>query len=357
MSDDIADTRYGSFLGAEDLLGRAAAAERRVRAATAAAAQDFSVPEAFRLDEATRSGMTALLEEWVEAAERALSDFATPGAGEVLPLLRAAGLLNDWTLTDALIGQVRQDQLGKALPHHASADPGRASLINRFIDHPVPAIAEAARDLLLAGHHKGNPETEQQRAPLHLHAKLLWWVASAKREQAGAEADMALDEALCAAVRRAIAAAEAFPNEAADAAAMRFAASIGSAPREVPELLVEALRDRRLALFLALFAHAAQIEYADARALVLDRHPARLVLALHAIGAPRDTIAQIGFLLCEADPNRAIAVLADCVDAVGAVDHAQACAVLAALRLDPAYHAARAALRRSAMAGWGEGGR
>lgn len=357
MSGDFADTRRDFLMGAEDLLRRAAAAERRARTAIAAAAQDFSVPDSLRLEEATRNGMTALLAQWIGAAERQLADFATPGAGATFPLLCAAGLLNDWALTEALIGQVRQDQLAKALPHQAPRDPAQPSLLSRFVDHPAAPIAEAARDLLYAASCSEDPEAGGRRAPRHLQARLLWWVAAAMREQAGSRADIAFDEALCTAVRAALVVLDASSRGAVEPVAMRFAAAVGASLHPVPYLLLEALRDRRLVLFLAILAHAARIDYADARALVLDREPDRLLLALHAVGVERDGMAQIGFLLCDADRHRDVAVLADRLDAVVALDRADAATVLAALRLDPAYHAARAAIRRGAMTGWVEGAR
>jgi hypothetical protein len=165
------------------------------------------------------------------------------------------------------------------------------------------------------------------------------------REQAGPLAGVALDEALCAAVHAECALAERCADEQVEAVALRLAAAIDPAPHELMRVLLEALRDRRLPLVVALLARAAEIAFTEARALLLDAGAERLLLVLHALELPREGIAELCFMLCNADPRRDLAALADAIDALENVDPHQARELLVHLRLSPEYRAARDALR------------
>lgn len=356
MARDAFDTRGGSPIGAMDLAARVAAAEARTDELRDAAARDIAIPEGLRLDERTRAGIATRLEAIVGSIEQSLLQAVAPagfpGIGSTLPLLHAAGLAADPWLIGELLAQVRLERLAAALPHHAPRDPGRPSLLNRLAEHPAAPLADAARSLLLAESQARSPEAGRRELPPRLHVRLLWWVASAMREQAGTLAGVALDEALCAAVGKETIRAEQAAAEALAAAACALVDALAPAPREVPALLIEALHDRRMALFLALVAHCADIAYAEARALVLDPGAERLLLVLHALGVAREAIAQIGFLLCEADPTRDLAALADALDALAETDPAMGRDLLAWLRLDPAYRTSRRALRVARQADW-----
>lgn len=352
MAETDLGMRDGTAVGAADLRGRVAAAEAHAAALHRMAAQDFSIPDAARLDERTRAGMTRLLEQWVETAERellrAMGTERLGGIGPTLPLLQAAGGAADPELIGELLACVRLAQLGSGLPGHASPHPARASLVSRFVDHPAPELADAARALLLAESQGRSPETGRRPLPQHLHARLLWWVASAMREQATAITGLVLDEALCAGVRAELAAAERQVDGGVERAALRFATLLGGSPRELPQLLLEALGDRRPVLAVALMARAADIGFVEARALLLEPGAERLALALHGLDLPRDAIAQIGFALCEADPRRDLAQFVDLIDALGGIDRSAGREMLAQLRLDPDYRAARATMAGAA---------
>ncbi|WP_333572187.1 DUF2336 domain-containing protein [Sphingomonas sp.] len=348
MAQGAPEPRGGLATGAPDLLARAAAAEMHGRALDEVTARDIAVPDALRLDERTRAGVRLRLEQIVGAIEaslcRAVAPEGFPGLGATLPLLHAAGLPADPALAGELLATVRLDQLAAGLPHHAPEDPARPSLLNRLAEHPAPGLSEAARALLLAESRARSPEAGRWRLPFILHARLLWWVAAAMREQAGTLAGVALDAALCAAVREECALAERAAPDQVEAAAARLAAAIDPGPREWGRILLEALRDRHLPLFVALLARAADIEFPEARALLLDPGAERLLLVLHALELPRENIAELCFLLCNADPARDLAGLADAVDTLAAVDMGTARDLLALLRLPPEYRAVRAAM-------------
>lgn len=349
MAQGAPEPRGGPAIDAQDLLARAAAAAAHERALGAATARDLAIPENLRLDERTRTAMLIALEAIVGSIEAALRRAVVPegfpGIGPTLPLLHTVGLAADGALVDELLARIRIDQLAAGLPHRAAENPARPSLLGRLAEHPAPELSEAARALLLAESRARSPEAGRWRLPLTLHHRLLWWVASAMREQAGSLAGVALDEALCAAVAAECALAERCAEEQVEAVALRLAAAIAPEPRERARVLLEALRDRHVALFLAVLAHAAGIAFADARALLLDPGAERLVLVLHALDLPREAIAELCFLLSDADPRRDLAALADAIEMLAALDVAHARALLAELRLPADYREARAALR------------
>lgn len=348
MAQNASDPRGAHPVAALDLAARAAAAEAHVDSLRDATARDFAIPEALRLDERTRSGIAARLDGIVTSIEtdllRAVAPLGFPGVGPTLPLLRAAGLIADPALLGEVLAQVRLDQLSQGLPHHAPRDPARPSLLGRLAEHPVAVLAEAARSLMAAESSARSPEAGRWQLPQGLHRQLLWWVAAAMREQAGTLAGVALDEALCAAVAAEHARFEAHAQQQSEATALQLVALLAPTPRERAAMLVEALADRWMPLFLALLAQAAGIAFADARALVLDAGAERLLLALHALGIPREAMAQIGFLLCEADPSRDLPALVDALDALETQDAGVGHDLLARLRLDAGYRAARNAI-------------
>jgi hypothetical protein len=365
MSDNRIDINQGATGGPTPLLARATAAETRVHHELAVAIDDFFLPDAARLDERTRTSLALLLRALIDTVE---TDIREQGAqllgsrGEsrlaaailrtevgVFERLFDSGLLRDSALMAELMARVRQDAIAVALPMNAPDDPERPSLVNRFVQHPDRALAAGAMAVLVAeSRRRAGPDVGQMTQtdlPAELHHRLVWWVAAALRERIGDVADGALpvlDRALSDAAQRSLAAYD--EGGRLEAAAMRFAAAIDAQPDELPRLLVEALGDRRIVLFIALFAHALGVGYPLARDIVLDSAAERLWLALRALDLGRETIAQIGFALCEADPRRDVERFADRLDSILTITPDDARAAIAPLRLDPDYRAAMLAL-------------
>ncbi|MDF7777119.1 DUF2336 domain-containing protein [Sphingomonas sp. AOB5] len=368
MSDNPVDVRDGSATGARKLLARAAAAETCAYRALVVATDDFFLPEEQRLDERTRSAMAVLLRGLVETVEAEIREHATrllASRGEsvlaqalandtapVLSRLSRSGLLRDPELMTELMARVRQELVGNALPMQGAIDPERPSLINRFVQHPDRVVAAGAMAVLIAeSRRRGSPESgqlSQTELPAELHHRLVWWVAAAIRERVGDAAEGAfdaLDRALSDAATRSLTAYD--EGDRLEATAMRFAAAIDAQPQELPQLLVESLGDRRIVLFNALLAHALGVPYSLARDVVLDPAGDRLWLALRALELSRDTVAKVGYALCEADPRRDLEKFADTLDAIAAIGAGEARAALSPLKLHPDYRAAVLALGRA----------
>ena len=332
---------------------RAAQARALADARLLGAMDDFFLPGDARLDEQTRVALARLLNDTIGAIEAELRRQAarllaarggTAAAeglltgGPAAERLTRAGLLRDEALMEALIARVRHDLIAAALPIGSADGPAseEASLLVRLAAVPDRVVAKAARAMLVA----------DSRGALTLAAelqhRLVWWVAAAIRPAADPDADRAIAEA---AVRSLGAHDE---GEGGDAVAMRLAAAVDARPDELAPLLLEALGDRRLSLFVAVLAHAVGLDFGQAQALVLEPEGERLWLALRAAQLDRPTIARIALTLSDADPRRDIEAFADELDRIAGVEPAEARLALAPETLAPDFRAAIRALARSA---------
>ena len=368
MSDNPVDMRDGATIGAKKLLARAAAEDLRAFRGLQVAVEDFFLPVESRLDERTRSALGALMRALIDTVESeirahavrllgarnepGLADALGESGSQVFRRLMQSGLLRDSELMGELVARVRQELIGAALPMHAPDAPERPSLINRYVQHPDRVLAAGAMAVMIAeSRRRTSPEAGQMQQtdlPAELHHRLVWWVAAVLRERTLEAADgavNALDRALTDAAERSLAAYD--EGDRLEAAARRFAGVIDAQPGELPQLLVESLNDRRSVLFTALLAHALGVGYSLAREMVLDPGSDRLWLALRALDLTRDSIAQIGYALCEGDARRDLELFADTLDAIAAIPADEARSALAPLKLHPDYRAALQALERT----------
>jgi len=368
MTEHTVDTVDGAPFGASrTLLARAAATDVRVQRALEIATADFFLPADARLDERMRSALGDLVRALVATIEAELREhgarlLATRGEarlaqalaqGEsVLPRLRQSGLLRDSEMMAELLGRIGQELLAQSLPMHGSDSPDRPSLINRFVQHADRVVAASAMSVLIAESQRRDLSDAGLLArtdlPADLHHRLLWWVAAALRESlADYEALDALDRALCEAAQRSLAAYD--EADRPEAAAMRLAMAVDAQPNELPALLIEALGDRRIGLFVALIAHALGLGYAAIREIVLARDPERMWVVLRALELERDSIAQLGYALCHADARRDLEAFVDQLEAIAAITPNEARAALAPLRLPADYRAALLVLERTGI--------
>lgn len=364
MSATLRDMDDGVHRDPSRLIARAAAAETRGRLRLAAAIDDFFLPDDGRLDERMRSSIALTLAGLVAAVEGALKSHAarllvardavtlgdrlTLSDASVLDRLVGAGLLRDSDMMRELIARVRQDAIGDALPAEAPAATDAPSLLSRLANHGDGVVAAAANALFAAesrrrGLFEGVAQTD---LPADLHHRLVWWVAAALRERFTDVDDAAtLDRALAEAAMRSLSAHD--EGDRLEAVAMRLAVAYEASPKELPDLLVEALGDRRIALFTALLAHAVGLDYDQARDIVAEPDGGRLWLVLRALETDRIAVARIGFALCEADARRDLEGFADSLDGIMGVTPDAARAALAPMKLHPDFRAALSALTRA----------
>lgn len=346
--------------GAPRLLACAAAAGRRVGNRLQDAIDDLLRADDARLDDRQRAAVTTTFHALVAIVEGDLREHGAKllaGRGDVdgaagladagksvSPRLWRAGLARDPAFMHELIARARLDLLTEVLPGAADPDPDRASLLPRLAEHADRVVADAAMAALVADNRRraGDPGARTD-LPGELHHMLVWWVAAALRGQAGGDGDVAgLDRALTEAAQRNLVVHD--EGARPEAAAMRLARALDARGAALPELLIEALADRRAALFAAVLAHALAVPFEAARELMLDRGGERLWLACRALDLPRDAIARIGVMLAEADPRRDLERFADQLDMVAAISVETARAALAPLWLRPDYRAALDAL-------------
>lgn len=367
MSNECGDKDAGADRAASALLKRAAAAGVRADDRLRLAIADFFLADAVRLDDRTRIALAATLGDLVQAVETALRHHAArlllardagalsaaveAEAPSVYERLARAGVLRDAELMRELLGRVQEGLLTDALSGQSPDDPDRPSLLPRLAGAPDRVIAASAVALMAAeSRRRASPIPGQPAVtdlPAELHHRVIWWVAAAIRESLAAqdsESSMALDRALVDAALRSIAAHD--EGDRLEATALRLASALDPQASELAILLVEAVADRRLSLFIALLARALGLDYADARDIVVDRDGSQLWLVLRALDLDRAAIAQIGLALCEAEPARNLDRFADGIDDILAISPAAARHALAPLLLHRDYRAAVVALGR-----------
>lgn len=364
MSIDVRDMDDGTQRGVSQLLARAAVASQCVDDGLTVAIDDFFLPAAARLDEKVRASLSATLAGAVSAIENPLRQHAArllaPDAAglsralaegaSVLDRLSSSGVLRDAGLMRELVARARQDVLSAALPFVAPETADRASLLARHAQNPDSVVAAAAIALLAAENRRygdATARTSLADLPAELHLRLTWWVAAALRQRLAGEAGdglAALDRALVAAALRGLAAHD--ERDGLEAAAMRLAVALDPRTEERTPLLVEALADRRLSLFVALIGHALGLAYGDAREIVLDPAGDRLWLVLRTLDLDRAAIARIGVAFGDADPRRDLDAFADVLDGIAATSPASARSALGPLLLPAEYRAAMLALAR-----------
>ena len=331
------------------------------------AIEDFFLADDSRLDERTRIDLGHVIAAVVQGIEtdirrhggRVLSargadaqaERLLRGHEDVVRRLSRAGLLRNRQLMDELIAQVRCDLVAAALPPVATLRE-QASLLVRLAEVDDGVVAAAARALLAA-------ETRRRSAaeqggvpagilPAELHHQLVWWVAASIRESQVAVTgeDAAVDRAIVEAAQRSLAAHD--EGQRPEAIAMRLASAIDARADELGDLLVDALGDRRLLLFIAVLGRAVDLDFTGARAIVLEPEGDRLWLALRAAAVDRPTLARIALALADADPRRDIESFADDLDAIAAIPRDAAQSALAPLTLHHDLRLAIDALAREA---------
>lgn len=348
-------------------IGAATRLGARADARLTGAIDDFFVADDARLDERTRLALGRMLAAVVQGVETDIRRHAArvlagqgaetqaeqllKGHEDVVRRLSRAGLLRDRALMDELIAQVRCDLIAAALPSQAVA-PDEPSLLVRLAEADDGVVAAAARALMTAEALR-RAAVEQGGAmtgllPAERHHQLVWWVAASIRENriAVAGGNEAVDRAIVEAAQRSLAAHD--EGQRVEALAVRLASAIDARPAELGDLLVAALGDRRLILFVAVLGRAVDLDFAGARAIVLEPEGDRLWLALRAAALDRPTIARIALALADADPRRDIDLFAEELDAIAAVPVEAARSALAPLTLHHDLRLAIDALAREA---------
>jgi hypothetical protein len=365
MSETTLQPPGADSIGARALIDRARDAESRTERALLAAIDDLFLPDDARLDDRTRAALGSLIEALVGAVEIEIRDYAVrvvrarDGAGiaqalergggpSLVDRLARAGLIRDPNFIGECLARVRLELASEALQPQAPGRPETPSLIVRLARSSDRVVAQAAAAVLAAesmrqADREGGPP-KGTGLPIELHQRLVWWVTAAVRERAAHnESDhAALDRALAEAAMRNLAAHD--ETHRLESAVMRLASAIAPDADELTPLILEAVRDRRLALLTALLADALGAPYELLRELVLDPGGERLWLVLRALELPRDAVAEIGYRLSEADARRDVEVFADALGAIASVEPEAARIAVAPLRLHPDYRAALRAL-------------
>lgn len=352
--------------GIDARLAAARGASARADSRLTGSIDDFFLADHARLDDRTRVLVGRLLGGIVRGIETDIRRHAARvlvgrgaderaeallrGHDDVVDRLSNAGLLRDRQLMDELIARVRGEIVAGALPIDI-AERDAPSVLVRLSDSGDGVVAAAAGALLSAETRRRaalDEATLPSDLPAELHHRLIWWIAATIREASVAEngEDGSTDRAIVDAAQRSLGAHD--EGDRAEAIAMRLASAIDARPGELAPLLIEALRDRRLLLFIACLARALDLDYESARAIVLEPEGDRLWLASRALDLDRATVARIGLSLADADPGRDLERFADEIDEIAAIPVEVARSALAPLTLHHDLRLAIDALARQA---------
>ena len=354
MSVDFSDLSSGAGDSAGTMIARAAAASARARIGVRAAAADLAIPDAARLDDEAREAVRAELDRLVGAIEADLRTYAGRNGRAAAALasseglvarMIAAGLLEDEALTGELVDRAWSGIIAARLPLAPTVDDDRPSLLPRLANGPDRVVASAAGAMLAAEARRrgGGADAGRDDLPAELHHRLVWWTAAALRPTAPSGA---VDFALVDGARRALAAHD--EGARLESAAERLVLALDPEEAALPELIDAAFDDRRLVLLAALLAHAAGLDPAAMRAILVNPPSERLGLVLRAVGLPREMVVRIGLALAEADRRRDPARFIETIEPLLAISQAAAADAVAAFKLPAAYRDARAALERAA---------
>lgn len=326
------------------LITRAMARRSTATRRLASHVDDLLRPDDFRLDERTKAMATEQLRCSVEAIGRDLrarvpalaNGNHAVGPDDLFAWMAGAGLLDDARMTEELIGRAELDRLASALPRETD---GRPSLLARFVAQGEPKVGRAAKAVLAVANRAGG--TAGNAIAGKPYRRLIWRVAAALRFDLSSDNDTG-ERTIVNAARAMV--AEHDPGERLDTVVLRLARAIDACDGELGGVMVEAIGDGQLAVLTGLLAHAVALDFADARALVIDRDPTALCLALRAAGLEVRDIAGIGAALIAAEPARDGDALTEVIEPIEHMTRAAARDAIASYGADPVYRAALATL-------------
>jgi hypothetical protein len=331
------------------------------RARVAAAAADLAVPTELRLNERERATLGTLLPRLLRSIEdprllRSIEDelrtelaiaFDDDALGASLssahldiagPILAGAGAAADAPLVAALLRRTDEHRL-----HRRSTGAEKALLIDLAGDRDGEVAAEAM-GLLIAQTARFDPFQEplliRSDLPAELEHHLVWTVAAALRHYVVMRHHVPASETdgkIAAAATRLLAGYD--EGETLDAHCLRLARALDRAGRLDDAMVVRALGEAGLPLFLAILSVRTGLETPPVWE-ILSAHGRRgAPLLLRAAGIARDQAGSI--LLALAPDETSLVAQLDFFDGLAAAD---AAALLTLWRADPGYRAAIARL-------------
>ncbi|HYI64672.1 MAG TPA: DUF2336 domain-containing protein [Allosphingosinicella sp.] len=321
----------------------------------AVAAADLLLPDQARLTEWQRLTAAALLTRLIQGIESelrarlavrfeehdalhaALSSARVPIA---LPILERADVLRDADLGNVLVRRVEEHRFWKA---HVPAEG--VDLLFELVRDGDEAVAAEAMELVIARSRRFDrfqePDMGQVDLPAELQHKLVWLVAAALRHYIVQQHGLAAVDGV---IEEEAGALIAGHDEGAilEARAMRLARRLHALGRLDDPILVRALAEGLLPLFIAGLATLAGLEHNAAWEVIADPRGRGPAILLRAAGVARDAAAQILFVANSHGPlvsgveGEATAAQLETFDSL---DAASAADILRLWRADPGYRA------------------
>jgi hypothetical protein len=324
----------------------------------AAATLDLFLPRSARLSDWQRSTASALLAKLVRSVEEVLrvelaSSFAeraelaaalsSSRVAIALPILERSPALREPGLVAVLLRRVEE--------HRFQKGKWQDALLPELIRDADEAVAVEAMALLIARSRRFDrfeePALAETELPAELQLRLVWTVAAALRHYLVEQHDVPpaeADNALAAAAGALVAGYD--EGETMEARALRLAAALHRAERLDPDLLLRALEEGVLPLFVAGLAVRCALSYAATSEILADprgRGPA-LLLKAAAAGADQAAAILLAFAAVGERLSGAEQAVTTQLDIFEGISVEEAAQILRLWQIDPSYRWAIARL-------------
>jgi hypothetical protein len=287
--------------GPDRLLAEAAQVARHADARLSAALHDLFLPDFIRPTDLQRAAMANMLHNLVAEIEVDLREAIIDRMGDdappvlsvfripiIRPIFDRAGVLRDRELVALLLSRAEDHRISNGVRRIAQIDPEPVRPLDLGVSADLEATLRLAESRRTDSH--GEPFLTARDLPADLLHRMLWWGAAALRdymERMSSIDPVMRDEVLTAAVLGRLAAHD--EGQALDAAAMRVA----MAGPGTDALLFDLFRGGRFALFVAVLAVRARIDYASAFMLASDPGVGALAVLLRSVDVSIQTAAPI----------------------------------------------------------------
>jgi uncharacterized protein (DUF2336 family) len=364
------------------LLGLAADRSTTARAQLMNTITDFFLPEADRLTEQERAIMSDVLGKLVQSVETDLrrnlaetlarTNAAMPELIALLanddievarPVLERSSLVKDADLIEIVKYRTDEHRLVIALRDQVSeavsdalVDFGGPDVLEALIRNQDATLSRRAMEYLVAESKRldrfQEPLLDRNDLPADLAHRMFWWVSAALRLRILREFpvdEAMLDGALLEATRRSM--ADHDDSQSAQARAMRLAKRMRESGELTDSFLLRALRQQRIAMFVAGLAERGSLSFRTAWRIVSDKGSESFLVLARAIGMGRDTMTSCVLLLAEInapDLSRRPEVLTAILRMYDELDSQRAGRVLRLWQRDATYQSALDELRHVA---------
>jgi len=335
---------------------------------------DLFLSEDGRLSEHERALMSDILIKIVQSVEtslrKELADFFVGTEAEMpevvrllsddeievaRPLLEKSKLLRDEDLVEIVRMRTDEHRMAIAMRDELNAEVsdalveyGNEDVLEALIRNPDAEISERSMEYLVAESRRVDrfqePLIDRADLPPHLAYRMYWWVAAALRKRIVSEFDvdpLVVDEAITSISRSML--VEQREDQGAFVKAQRLVRRLAETKDLTLEFLLGALRQRRIAVFVAGLAELGGVDFRTAWRIFSDPGGESFAVLARAVGMERGQFTNTYLLLVQArggEKARATGALKPILDLFDSISYRNARGALQYWQRDSAYQVA-----------------